>query len=100
MGTLVNLAPTLGLLAGYIVAKLTPYEFKQGQKYFKILMYALALVVIGSAVWQYAHGKTIDVAIPIFLFFISIGTLYSKKYAVLLGIAIVYIAGVLIVAHA
>jgi hypothetical protein len=92
MGTLANLAPIFGLLAGYIIAKLTPYEFKQGQKYFKMLMYALALAVIGSAVWQYAHKQSLDVAIPFFLFFIPFGTVYHKKYAFLIGAAVVYAA--------
>lgn len=100
MGTLAHLAPVIGLLAGFIIAKLTPYEFKQGQKYFKILMYALALVVIGTAVWQYAHKQPLDVTISLFLFFIPFGTVYHKKYSFLIGAAAVYIVGVLIAAHA
>lgn len=100
MGTLAQLAPVIGLLMGCIVAKFTLYEFKQGEKYFKLLMYALAAVVIGTAVGQYTRGQTFDLAILFFLLFISVGTLYHKKYAVLISAAIVYVAGVLIVARA
>jgi hypothetical protein len=100
MGTLAHLAPVLGLVAGLIITKLTPYEFKQGKKYFKMLMYALAAVIIGTAVWQYAREQIIDVSILFFLFFISIGTLFHKKYAILIGVAAIYIAVVLIAVHA
>ncbi len=97
MGTLANLAPIFGLLAGCIIAKLTLYEFKQGEKYFKILMYALALAVVGSAVWQYAHKQPLNVAISFFLFFIPFGTVYHKKYSFLIGAAAVYAAIVLLI---
>lgn len=100
MGTLAQLAPVLGILAGYIVAKLTPYEFKQGQKYFRFLMYALLAVVIGTAAWQHTSGKPIDIAVPFFLFFIPAGTIYHKNYKVLLSIAAVYAAAVIIAMHA
>lgn len=99
MGTLAQLAPVLGLLAGCVVAKITLYEFKQGEKYFRFLMYALLAVVVGVAAWQRAHGQQLELAVPFFLLFIPVGTLYHKKYAVLLGVATVYIIGVLIAAH-
>ena len=100
MGTLAQLAPVIGLLAGCIVAKLTLYEFKQGEKYFKFLMYALLAAVIGVAVWQRSQGLQLDLAVPFFLLFIAVGTLYHKKYAVLISVAIVYVASVLIAARA
>src|SRR5574342_330604 len=100
MGTLAQLAPVLGLAAGCIVAKLTLYEFKQGEKYFRFLMYALLAVVVGVAVWQKTRGQQLELAVPFFLLFIPVGTLYHKKYVVLLGIAIVYAAGILISASA
>jgi hypothetical protein len=100
MGTLASLVPVLGLFSGALVAKLTLYEFKQGEKYFKLLMCALLAVVIGIAVWQYVHGSQIDVAVPFFLFFIPFGTVYHKKYAILISTAAVYIAAVLIAARA
>lgn len=92
MGTLAQLAPVLGLLAGFIVTKMTPYEFKQGEKYFRLLMYALLAVAIGILVWQYTSNKPFDVAVPLFLFLIPVGTLYHKRHFLLGGIAIAYAA--------
>lgn len=100
MGALAQLAPALGLLAGCIVAKLTLYEFKQGEKYFKFLTYALLAVVIGTAAWQKTHEQQLELAVPFLLLFISAGTLYHKKYAVLISAAIVYVSAVLISASA
>jgi hypothetical protein len=100
MGTLASLVPVLGLFSGALVAKLTLYEFKQGEKYFKFLMYAMLAVVIGAAVWQRARGPRIELAVPFFLLFIPVGTLYHNKYAVLIGTAASYIIGALISASA
>jgi hypothetical protein len=91
MGTLEHFAPVLGLLAGVIIAKLTPYEFKQGKKYFKILQYALLVAVIGTAAWQKINSQEINLHIPIFLFFIPVGTLHHKNYKIIAGIAAIYI---------
>jgi len=91
MGTLAALAPVLGLLAGIIIAKLTTYELKQGQKYFKLLQYALLLAVVSTAVWQHVNGQPINVSTLIFLIFIPVGTLHHKKYWLLTGIAAAYI---------
>ena len=96
MGTLAQLAPILGILAGCIVAKLTPYEFKQGEKYFRRLMNALVIAIIGVAVWQYTHGHDIQLEVPIFLFFIPFGTLYNKRYLLLGSAAVVYAATALL----
>lgn len=90
MGTLAQIAPVLGLLAGYIVAKLTPYEFKQGEKYFKALSYALLAVTIGIAAWQNFNKQPIQLSVPIFLLFIPVGTLYHKRYFLLGSVAAVY----------
>ena len=95
MGTLAHLVPILGILAGFIIAKLTPYEFKQGEKYFKALQYALVLAVAGTAVWQYVNKQSIQLAVPIFLLFIPVGTLYHKRYLLLSSAAAVYAAIVL-----
>ncbi len=92
MGTLAQVAPVLGILAGFIIAKLTPYEFKQGEKYFRRLMYALAIVIIGVAAWQYTHGHGMQLEVPIFLFFIPFGTLYHKRYLLLGSAAVIYAA--------
>ena len=91
MGTLATLAPVLGLLAGVIVAKLVPYELKQGQKYFKILQHTLLIVIIGTAVWQRINAQPINIEVLVFLFFIPIGTLQHKNYLLLSGIAAAYI---------
>ncbi len=91
MGTLEHFLPVLGLLAGLIIAKLTPEELKQGDKYFRFLQYALLIVIIGTAVWQKVNSQTINLHIPIFLFFIPVGTLYHQKYKLLAGIAAAYI---------
>ncbi len=91
MGPLAALAPVLGLLAGVIVAKLVPYELKQGEKYFKMLQYALAIAIIGTAVWQRVNEQAINLEVPIFLFLIPVGTLYHKKYKLLAVIAAAYI---------
>lgn len=92
MGTLAQLAPILGILAGCIVAKLTPYEFKQGKKYFRRLINALVVVIIGVAAWQYMHGHDIQLEVPIFLFFIPFGTLHHKRYLLLGSVAVIYAA--------
>ena|SRR3990172_7401426 len=91
MGTLAHITPVLGLLAGIIIAKLVPYELKQGEKYFRILQYALATVVIGTAIWQRVNDQPTNIDVPIFLFLIPVGTLYHKKYLLLAGIAAAYI---------
>ncbi len=91
MGTLAHITPVLGLLAGIIIAKLVPYELKQGEKYFRILQYALATVVIGTAIWQRVNNQTTNIDVPIFLFLIPVGTLNHKKYLLLTGIAAAYI---------
>ncbi|MEM3153943.1 MAG: hypothetical protein QW165_00015 [Candidatus Woesearchaeota archaeon] len=92
MGTLESFVPILGIFAGCIIAKLTPYELKKGEKYLKLLMYLLLSNVIGIATWQYMHRVQVDVAIPFFLFFIPFGTLYHEKYNVLISVAAVYTA--------
>src|SRR5574341_954445 len=92
MGTLAQLVPILGILAGFIVARLTPYEFKQGEKYFKYLMYALLITVIGIAVWNYVKEQNIQLEVPIFLFFIPFGTLYHRRYLLMVGAAVIYAA--------
>ncbi len=84
MGTLAHLAPILGLLAGVIIAKLVPYELKQGEKYFKILQYVLGIAVIGIAVWQKIKMQTINVDIPLFLFLIVVGTRYHHSFTAFL----------------
>ncbi len=91
MGTLAHIAPVLGLLAGIITARLAKSELKQGEKYFKILQYALGIAVIGTVVWQHINEQTINLDVPIFLFFIPVGTRYHKKHSLLAGIAAVYI---------
>ncbi len=91
MGTLAHITPVLGLLAGIIIAKLVPYELKQGEKYFRTLQYALAAAVIGTAVWQRVNNQTTNIDVPIFLFLIPVGTLYHKKYPLLAVIAAAYI---------
>jgi hypothetical protein len=91
MGTLANIAPILGLLAGLIIAKLVPYELKQGKKYFIPLQYALLIAVIGMTIWQKLNGQKIDISIPAFLLFIPVGTLHHKKYLLLAGTAAAYI---------
>jgi len=89
MGTLAHLAPILGLLAGLIIAKLVPYELKQGERYFLLLQNALLVLVIGMAVWQYFNSQ-LNLEVPLFLFFIPVGTRYHKRYLFLACIAIAY----------
>ena len=91
MGALEHFVPVLGLFAGLVVAKLAPSELKQGQKYFKILQYALAIVVVVTAIWQKANAQQINLHIPIFLFFIPVGTIYHNKYKLLALIAAAYV---------
>ena len=91
MGTLTHIAPVLGLLAGIIIAKLVPYELKQGEKYFRALQYALVTTIIGMAVWQRVNNQAINLDIPAFLLLIPVGTLHHKKHLLLTGIAAVYI---------
>ena len=91
MGTLAQIAPILGLLAGLIIAKLVPYELKQGKKYFRLLQHGLFIAIIATAIWQRVNKQTIDVNALIFLFFIPVGTLHHKKYLFLAGIAAAYI---------
>jgi len=90
MGALAHLAPILGLLAGLIIAKLVQYELKQGEKYFRLLQHLLLVLVIGTAVWQYYGNQAINLDVPIFLFFIPVGTRYHKRYLFLGCIAIAY----------
>ncbi len=91
MGTLAALVPVLGLLAGVIVAKLVPYELKQGEKYFKLLQHTLLIFVIGTIVWQRMNAQPLNIGVPVFLFFIPVGTRYHKNYVLLSGIAAAYI---------
>jgi hypothetical protein len=97
MGTLANVAPVLGLLAGIMIAKLVPYELKQGEKYFRLLQYLLLAAVIATAIWQRVSRQPIDVSALIFLFFIPVGTLYHKNYKIIAGVATVYIITVLLI---
>ena len=90
MGTLAHLAPVLGLLAGLIVAKLAKSELKQGEKYFQFMQHILFVAIIGIAVWQRLKEQPINLDVPLFLFFIPVGTRYHKKYLLLAGIAIAY----------
>ncbi|HLF54264.1 MAG TPA: hypothetical protein VI612_00905 [Candidatus Nanoarchaeia archaeon] len=53
MGTLAQAAAVLGLLAGYIIARLAKEEVKPGTKYFKILQHAILAAILGVIVWNY-----------------------------------------------
>jgi hypothetical protein len=55
MGPLANALAVLGLLAGFIVAKLAKPELKPGQKYFIILRHALISAILGIILWKYNH---------------------------------------------
>lgn len=55
MGPLAHGLAVLGLLAGYIVAKLAKSELKLGEKYFILLQNLLAAGILGTIIWNYNH---------------------------------------------
>lgn len=66
MGTLAQAAAVLGLLAGYIIAKLAKEEVKPGIKYFKILQHAILAAILGAIVWNYNQTAAIIGALILF----------------------------------
>ncbi len=66
MGTLAQTAAVLGLLAGYIIARLAKEEVKPGTKYFKILQHAILASILGVIVWNYNQTAAIIAGLILF----------------------------------